>query len=521
MGTGKSTVGQLLAHRLGRPFVDLDTEIERRAGKPIAAIFAADGEAAFRRLEAEVAAELAQRQGIVLATGGGALLAGITRRRLAQNGIIIELRATPETLIERLRGTTERPLLDAEEWEAELRRLYERRATTYARLPYHVDTTHRTPEAVVEAVLRMLEQATPDLSNDLAATLTVQSPDGAYDLLIGSNVLAELGPRLHALGLVGDVAIITDTTVGPLYGAAVRAEVMAAGLRAELIEMPAGEAHKTLDTAEWLYGELLDHGFDRTSTVVALGGGVVGDVAGFVAATYMRGVPLVQVPTTLLAMVDSSVGGKVGVDHRRAKNLIGAFKQPMLVLADTELLATLPAAEIRNGLAEVVKHGLIGAPELLDRLEAGDHEWATLLPTAVQVKIDTVEADPFEQGRRAVLNLGHTFAHALEVVSNFELAHGEAVAIGLVQACALAARMGLADEALRRRVESLLTRLGLPIHYPADPDAVWQAMQHDKKKQGGRLRFIVPMAAGDVIVTDRVDEVDVRAVLSVLSNSAL
>lgn len=517
MGTGKSTVGPLLAERLDRPFVDLDAEIERVAGVPIAEIFAGEGEVRFRELEAMIAAELAQRDGQVIATGGGALLAGTTRRVLAKNGIVIELRAALGTLIERLSGTNGRPLLEGPDsrTRSRLARLYEQRRATYDRLPYSVDTDHRTPAEVVEAILELTESAESGLhESGESQVLSVDSPTNTYEIVVGADAVAGLGRRLRALGLLHDVAIITDTNVGPLHSAAVCADIMAAGLRVEVIEMPAEERHKTLDTVGDLHAELLARGFDRSSVVVALGGGVVGDVAGFVAATYMRGVPLVQVPTSLLAMVDSSVGGKVGVDHADAKNLVGAFKQPALVVADTLFLETLPAREIRNGLAEVIKHGIIGAPALLERLEAGDRDWSAIVPQAVQVKIDVVEEDPFERGRRAVLNLGHTFGHALEVVSEFELAHGEAVAIGLVQACHLAMRLGLADEGLRQRIKTLLDDVGLPTSYDADPDAVWQAMQRDKKKKGRQLRFIVPREVGDVIVTTDATEEDVRAVLS-------
>ncbi|MDQ7028663.1 MAG: 3-dehydroquinate synthase [Ardenticatenia bacterium] len=302
--------------------------------------------------------------------------------------------------------------------------------------------------------------------------------------------------------------------VAPLHAASVRADLAAAGLEAHVYTIPAGEASKTWQTVLPLYGRLLADGFDRTSTVLALGGGVVGDLAGFVAATYMRGIAFVQVPTSLLAMVDASVGGKVGVDHPQAKNLIGAFKQPALVVADTRFLRTLPARERRCGLAEVVKHGLIGAPHILTWLESGRWSWPALIREAIAVKKAVVEDDPFERGRRAVLNLGHTFAHALEVVSNYTLPHGEAVAVGLVLAARLAVRVGLADEPLAARVEALLHTLGLPVRLSADPAAVWQAMQGDKKKARGRLRFVLPRAVGDVIVTDAVPPEVVRTVLA-------
>jgi 3-dehydroquinate synthetase len=230
---------------------------------------------------------------------------------------------------------------------------------------------------------------------------------------------------------------------------------------------------------------------------------VVGDTAGFAAATFLRGVPLVQVPTTLLAMVDASIGGKVGVDLPQGKNLVGAFKQPVLVVADPSTLETLPQPQFRAGLAEVIKAGIIGAPDLFEHLEREGHEplvW--IIRRAIEVKRDVVQEDPFEAGRRAVLNLGHTFGHALEALSNYTLLHGFAVSIGIVVATRVAVNLGLAAEGLLRRVVEALTRHGLPVHYTGHaPEEVWRAMHTDKKRGGGRLRFVLPRAIGDVIVT--------------------
>ena len=283
-----------------------------------------------------------------------------------------------------------------------------------------------------------------------------------------------------------------------------------AGIRPLVIEIPDGEQAKTLDTVAALYDRLAEAGLERGDAVVALGGGVVGDIAGLAAATYLRGVPFVQVPSTVLSMVDSSVGGKVGVDHRRGKNLIGAFKQPHLVVADPSLLLSLPAGERRSGLAEVIKHGVIAAPAILEHIEAQaargqapDLVW--LIAEAVRVKIDIVEEDPYERGRRAELNLGHTFGHALEVLSGYRMRHGEAVSIGMVIACRVAEKMGLCQPDLTHRIEAILRSVDLPVrHAGYAAQNIWAAMASDKKRKDGRLRFVLPVQAGRVIVTDQV-----------------
>jgi shikimate kinase/3-dehydroquinate synthase len=310
------------------------------------------------------------------------------------------------------------------------------------------------------------------------------------------------------------VALVSDDVVGPLYADRVVASLEGADLRVARCTMPAGEAHKTLDTVSDLYGQFLAAGLDRSGLVLALGGGVVGDVAGFAAATFMRGLSLVQVPTTLLAMVDSSVGGKTGVDLPAGKNLVGAFKQPALVAIDPATLATLPAADFRAGLAEVVKAGVINSPELFDRLEDGQVNLSWIIRQAVAVKVAVVEADPYERGRRAVLNLGHTFAHAFEVLSDYQLRHGEAVAMGLAAASRLAVDLGRCPPDASRRIVALLDHLGLPTTIPDyDPEAVWEAMTSDKKKRGKRLRFVLPLNIGQV---DIFDDVPRRAVLAAL-----
>jgi 3-dehydroquinate synthase len=354
--------------------------------------------------------------------------------------------------------------------------------------------------------------------------LPVQRPGGTYQVHIANGTLAFVGDVVRASGARRQdlVAVVANPAVAQLYWDQVEASLRAAGLRPFRCPIPEGEEYKTLGTVASLYEQFLAGGLDRTGTVVALGGGVTGDIAGFAAATFMRGIRLVQVPTTLLSMVDSSVGGKTGVDLPQGKNLVGAFKQPAAVLIDPSVLATLPGEEVRSGLAEVIKHGIIGAPELFAQLQTGQGtlaSWwkgqgATRIAWALRVKIEVVESDPFERGRRAVLNLGHTTGHALERLSDYSLRHGEAVAIGMVAAARVAERLGRADPALIARIEETLRVWGLPVDCPPyEARAIWQAMAHDKKRRGKQLRWVLPHAIGRVEVTEDVPREVVIAVL--------
>jgi len=360
----------------------------------------------------------------------------------------------------------------------------------------------------------------------IVITLLVHHPEGQYDIHIGNWMLKHIGETLHAIGVAegSRVAVVANTVVAPLYAGPVEASLRSAGCAPFVCSIPTGEQHKTLATVASLYDQFLVGGLDRSGTVVALGGGVTGDMAGLAAATFMRGVRFVQAPTTLLAMVDSSIGGKTGVDLPQGKNLVGAFKQPALVVIDPAVLATLPADEFRSGMAEMIKHGVIDDAELFAELESvrGNGEtrrqgnWAERIARALQVKITVIEQDPFEQGRRAVLNLGHTVGHALEKLSGFSLRHGEAVSIGMVAATRIAIELGRADASLVDRIEAILSAWELPVRCPSfDADAIMMAMTHDKKKLGQGLRWVLPRAIGQVeIATD----VPLQIVRSVLCN---
>jgi 3-dehydroquinate synthase len=506
MGTGKSSVGRGVAARLGRPFVDMDAEIEARAGKTISELFADQGEAAFRRMEADLCRELSARQGLVIATGGGALVHATygaqNLRRLMASGPVLCLSCQADEIVERLAAAQDRPLLDVADRRAEVEALLDRRREAYAAIPRQIDSTGLPVEAVIEAVL--------DAARSIL--LPVHHPGGWYPIHVAPGLLGRLGPLIRETLDVVRVAVVTNPTVEELYLEPVLASLEQAGIEPLSCIMPDGEAHKTLQTLAALYDQFVTGGLDRSGAVLALGGGVTCDVAGFAAATYMRGLPVVQVPTTLLSMVDASVGGKTAVDLPQGKNLVGAFKQPALVAIDPSVLETLPAPEVASGMAELIKHGVLADPELFAELAAGPLEgsperrpWSTWIARSLQVKIEVVEEDPYERGRRAILNLGHTAGHALEQLSGFRMRHGEAVSIGMGIAARIAVELGLAEAGLPQQIANVLARHALPTACPpVDADAVWAAMGRDKKKRGQTLRWVLPRRIGEVEIVEGV-----------------
>ncbi len=334
-----------------------------------------------------------------------------------------------------------------------------------------------------------------------------------YDITVETELLHSAGAKLRALSKSARVAVVTDSNVASLHLAPLQASLFSAGFDSVIATIPAGEDHKTLQTLEGVYDTILGAKVERTTPVLALGGGVVGDLAGFVAATVLRGVPFVQIPTTLLSMVDASVGGKTGIDHTVGKNLIGAFHQPIAVLIDPTVLRTLPARELRSGLAECIKHEIIrdadgfgSLEENIPRATALDVDYLTdLIAHNVAIKAKVVAADPFEKGERAHLNFGHTFGHAIETVSNYTYAHGECVALGMVAASRMASNLGMLDAKSVDRIVKLIAAAGLPTGgMTLDTKQVFDAMFFDKKVKSGKLRFILPERIGHVVVRDHV-----------------
>jgi len=341
----------------------------------------------------------------------------------------------------------------------------------------------------------------------------VRLGSNSYEIHIGSGILTHAGLQLKENGFAGKLIIVTNPVVKKLYGDALERNLISEGFQAVVLQVPDGEEQKSLETAGKLYHELSNSYAERTTPILALGGGVIGDLAGFVAATYLRGVPLIQIPTTLLAQVDSSIGGKVAVNHGQIKNKIGAFYQPRLVIADISTLKTLPPKELANGLAEVIKCAVIGDNRLFSYLKKNLEEVKSLDDSvleeivfrAVQIKASVVEKDEKDLGLRNILNYGHTIGHALESASDFQMQHGEAVAIGMLVAARISNKLGIFDKAELIRLKGIIERAGLPTEVPdLKLEKIMQAIEHDKKILKGKVRFILPKAIGSVFVTGEV-----------------
>jgi shikimate kinase/3-dehydroquinate synthase len=511
-GAGKSSVGKALAGRLRLPFVDLDLEIEKSADGTIPQIMEEQGESVFRDLEMKALKQVANESPRVIALGGGALLREENRRYAEECGEVVFLETKIETLVERLqKDQNQRPLL-AGNLNVKLKTLLEQRRSHYDSFLIRVSQSgqslhefQKTPEQIALEIQQKLN------------LLCVHSPDGnIYDVIVQPDGFDSLGGFLSERKLGNPVAIIADETVANLYAEGAVKSIEGAAYKVHMISFPAGENSKNIDTVMMLWQEMLKIGLDRKSTVVALGGGVIGDLAGFAASTFMRGINWVGVPTTLLAMVDSSLGGKTGFDLPEGKNLVGSFFSPKMVLADPRLLKTLPETELISGMAEVVKHGIISDPELFYLCSRG-LDWIKenleeVVKRAMAVKIKIIEEDPYEKGVRASLNLGHTVGHAVELVSHFQLRHGEAVAIGTVAEAKLAERLTVADGGLSDDVAGTLSVLGLPIEIPKElpREELIRAMRLDKKKSNGVVRFALPAEIGRV---ELVNVTDLESVL--------
>ncbi|HHW13763.1 MAG TPA: 3-dehydroquinate synthase, partial [Firmicutes bacterium] len=456
---------------------------------------------------------------------GGVVLRAENLAALARNGLVVALNGEPDALWARV-ADSDRPLLAVEDPRRRFEELWRSRKLLYAQAEVAVDTTGLSPEEVATTVVGHWRLATAP------GRFEVRLAGGGYPVYIGTGLLSAAGAAAQRAARGRKVALVTNPVVDGLYGDRVRRALAAAGRQTLTLSIPDGEAAKRLPVVEELYHQAVAAGLERDDLVLALGGGTVGDAAGFFAATYLRGLALLQVPTTLLAQVDASVGGKVGVDLEEGKNLVGAFYQPRAVLVDPEVLQTLPGRERLSGLAEVIKHGVLGDPDLFARLERwpeaageGGGPWPSqaeleaAVREAVAVKADVVARDERETGLRMALNLGHTAGHAVEKVTGFAtVRHGEAVAYGLAAATRIAVELGICPPAEAERITALVARFGLPrsreeFPVPVEVEDLLQAMARDKKVRRGRLRWVLPRRVGETVVTDEVPEEVVRRCL--------
>jgi shikimate kinase/3-dehydroquinate synthase len=535
MGAGKTSIGRRLATRLGLPFRDADAEIELAAGLTVSELFARFGEAAFRDGERRVVQRLLSGPPIVLATGGGAFMDPQTRAAVRRSAVCVWLRCPLPVLVQRVSGRSHRPLLADVDPAERLAELARARHPLYAEADIVIDCEEESPDVTTTEVLAALTAwRAPD-------RLTVALSRTTYDVVVGENLLARAGALLAPVLPQKRCVVVTDTNVAALHLPALRAGLAEAGFIVHELVVPPGEASKSLTSFADLAERVLALGIERRTAILALGGGVVGDLAGFTAATLLRGLPFVQVPTTLLAQVDSSVGGKTGVNTSAGKNLVGAFHQPHAVLADTAVLATLPVRELRAGYAEIAKSALIGGADTA-RGDADFFAWCEANGAAVvggdpaaqaeavlrtcAFKAAVVGADEREEAPndgRALLNLGHTFGHALEAEVGYSgaLLHGEAVAIGTSLAFRLSARLGLCPDDDAERVAAHLNEVGLAtdlrlLNRRFSAARLIDHMRRDKKTRDGALTFVLARGIGQAF-TSR--DVPTEAVVTLLRDA--
>jgi shikimate kinase/3-dehydroquinate synthase len=524
MGAGKTSIGRRLAARLGLPFRDADREIELAAGCTIAELFERFGEREFRDGERRVIRRLLSGDPIVLAFGGGAFMDADTRATTRREAISIWLRCRLPELLRRVANRTHRPLLTGQNHADVLQRLMTIRHPVYAEADIVVDCSDNSPETTTTQVLKALFDFRPPRRLSLALA------GAGYDVVVGEDLLTSAGALLAPVLPQKRAVVVTDTTVAALHLPALLRGLHATAIETRTITVPPGEASKSLACYGEVVEQLLAGGMERRTAVIALGGNVVGDLAGFAAATTLRGLPFVQVPTTLLAQADSSVGGKVGLNTRYGKNLLGAFYQPRMVLVDTATLATLPRRELGAGYAELVKAGLIGDAAFFTWCETngaaligGDRDiQAEAILRACAFKAQVVGDDEREEkpdGGRALLNLGHTFGHALEAELGYgTILHGEGVAVGMGLAFRLSAALGLCTAADADRVIAHLTAVGVPaelahLNRRLSAKRLIGHMRHDKKTRDGKLTFVLARGIGAAVTRNDVPGEAVETVL--------
>jgi len=501
MGTGKTVVGRELARKLGRIYVDVDRLIEEKEGCLISDIFKTKGERYFRRIETETIKEVCEEEDAVISVGGGAVLKKENLDLLRKKGVIFCLWADPDVIFHRVKDSDKRPLLEGfPNKKKRIKQLLKEREPFYRCADVSIDTSRLEVKEVADKIINLLA---PE-------RLWVDLGERGYPVYIGLFI-DEAGRLAKEKGAGKKVAIISDTNVYPLYGEKVKASFEREGFNTDFFLLPPGERAKSLYQVKKIYSFCLEKALDRNCSIVALGGGVVGDIAGFAASTFLRGINFFMLPTTLLSQVDSSVGGKVGVNLPQGKNLVGSFYQPGFVIIDPFVLRSLSPRRIREGLAEAIKCAIIENGDFFSYLEENIHRalrkeievLKEVAKRAVRVKIKIVEEDEKEEkGIRQVLNFGHTIAHAIETVSGYgRYTHGEAVAIGMVGEAKIAAKMGIFPWEFFFRMENLLRKANLPVRAKGlDPEKILITLRVDKKVRDDKIYFVLPEKIGRVFL---------------------
>jgi len=485
-------VGRELAKRLEMKYIDTDEMIQKREGRGIPEIFAQDGESYFRKIETQVVKEVSKLEGYVISTGGGVVLNRENMEALKKRGYLVCLKATPEVILRRIKeGGEERPLLKGfVDQKKRIQELLEKRNPLYKQVDFVIDTSFLPVSEIVDRIVTSLSRK----------KLWVRLAERSYP---------------------------SDRNVFPLYGERVKVSLEEEGFCVTFLEIPPGERYKSLSQVRRIYNLCLDFALDRTSSILALGGGVIGDLAGFVAATFLRGINFLVVPTTLLSQVDSSVGGKVGVNLPQGKNLVGSFYQPRFVLIDPLVLQTLSPRRMREGMAEVIKCAMIKNGDFFSFLEKNIDKALSrdfqplrfIIDKAVRIKIKVVEEDEREEkGIRQILNFGHTIGHAIEVESGYRrYTHGEAVAIGMMGEARLGEKMGLFPPESLKRLENLLIRAKLPTKGRGlNSEKIFQALKMDKKIREGKQVFVLPQKIGEVLLIHNIPQELVKKVIEEL-----
>ena len=539
-GTGKSEIGPIISNILSYKFIDLDTEIVKYFNKSIDKVFSEDSEEAFRKKESELLEYYGSSSKLVIATGGGAIINNDNYELMKSHGFIVCLEATPQTIFNRLTSENAkyeiRPLLKNNVNIDFITNIKNKRLQYYAKSDWTIHTDNLTPYQSADEVAKIYKtfvnlDTTKFIDQDMKADLAgiVTYSNGVCPLYSGWDIYDDIPKIFSKLDIEGNLFLISDRNVYSLYGEEVKKCIASTGKQVFSYQMEPGEHNKTFDAISNVYSWLAESKAQRRDTIIALGGGVVGDMAGFVAATYNRGMGFIQIPTSLAAMVDASVGGKTAVDLPEGKNLVGAFYQPKVVIADVSTLKSLPHRETMEGWAEAIKHGLILDKQLFEVFENRYEELLNLEPNlttdvvkrSIQIKAEVVSQDEKEtRGIRTLLNYGHTIGHGLEAATGYhQLLHGEAVSIGMMGAAMIGNRMGVTDGSILERQLSILKKFDLPISFKnINLDSIKSAMSLDKKAVGSSINWVLLSEIGHAEVNSNVDNSVVDNVLEELSS---